>query len=77
MPAQTPPWYFDLMVCTTFAPHTARTHLVEVEDQVQLTYVVEVVVQYLNKKVDRLKVGKLVVCDVAAKAEVKARIPSV
>jgi len=52
-------------------------HLVEVEDQVQLTHIAEVVVKYLHKQVDTLQVGKLIVCDVNTHGKEQTRIPPV
>jgi len=52
-------------------------HLVEVEDQVQLTHIAKVVVKYLHKQVDTLQVGKLVVCDVHTHGKEQTRIPPV
>lgn len=46
-----------------------RVHLVEVEDQVQLTYVAEVLVKDLHEEMDGLEVSKLVIFTVYANAE--------
>lgn len=52
-------------------------HLVEVEDQVQLAHVPEEGVEHLDKEVDRLEVGELVVVGVDARAEEEPRVPPV
>jgi hypothetical protein len=44
-------------------------HLVEVKHQVQLAHVAEECVEHLDKEVDRLEVGQLVVVGVDARAE--------
>lgn len=51
--------------------------LVEVEDQVQLAHVAEEGVQDLDKEVDGLEVGQLVVVGVDAGAEEEAGVPAV
>ena len=52
-------------------------HLVEVEDEVKLTYTSEVLVQYFDKQVDEFKHGKLVVFSVDAQSEIEAGIPTI
>ena len=52
-------------------------YLVEIENQIQFADIAEVVVQDLYKKVYALQIRQLVVCDIHAKTEEKARVSSV
>lgn len=52
-------------------------HLVEVEHQVQLAHIVEVLVEHLDKVVDRLQVAQVVVVHVHADAEVQPSVAAV
>jgi len=51
--------------------------LVKVKDQVQLAHVAEESIQDLNKEVDRLEIGQLVVVCVDSCAEEQAGVPPV
>lgn len=59
------------------AANKTTTHLVKVEDQVELADVAEKGVEHLDEKVNGLEVGQLVVVDVDAGAEEEARVPAV
>lgn len=54
-------------------PDTGRvcghTHLVEIEDQIQLAYVAEELVQHFDEEMDRFEVCELIVICVDADAE--------
>ena len=50
-------------------------HLVEVEDEIQLTYIAKVSVKHLNKVVHQLQCDQLIVAAVNAHYKVKAGIP--
>ncbi len=52
-------------------------HLVKVEDEVELAHVAEEGVEHLDKEMDRLEVGQLVVVGVDARAEEEPRVPPV
>jgi hypothetical protein len=53
------------------------THLVEVENQVQLAHVAEELIQHLNEEMNRLEICELVVRRVDARTEEKTRISPV
>ena len=53
------------------------SHLVEVEDKVQFTNIVEVLIENLYKVVDGLQVVKVVVSDIHADTKVEASIAPV
>lgn len=57
------------------SPHT--THLVEVEDQVQLANIAEELIQHFHEEVDRFKIRQLVVVRVYARAEEEPSIATV
>jgi hypothetical protein len=52
-------------------------HLVEVEHQIQLADVAEKGVEHLDKEVDRLEVGELIIVCVDAGAKEEAGVPPV
>ncbi len=54
-----------------------RIHLVKVEHQVQLADIPEEGVEHLDKEVDRLEVGELVVVGVDARAKEEPRVAAV
>ena len=54
-----------------------RTHLVKVEDEVELAHVAEELVEQLDEKVDGLKVQELVVVHVNGQREEEAGVPAV
>ena len=54
-----------------------RVDLVEVEDQIQLAYIVEVLVENLDKVMDGLQVKKVVVSYIDAYAEVESGVTAV
>lgn len=54
-----------------------RTHLIEIEDQIELTDIVEVLVEHLDEVVYRLQVGQVIVVHVDTDAEVQASVSSV
>lgn len=51
--------------------------LVEVEDQVQLAHVAEELIEHLDKEMDGLQIGQLVVVGVDADAEEQPGVPAV
>lgn len=53
------------------------SHLVEVEDKIKLTDILEIVIQDLDEKVDGLKIQKLVVTDIYAQGKEQPCISSV
>jgi hypothetical protein len=54
-----------------------RIDLVEVEDQIQLAHIAKEGIEDLNKEVNRLEVGKLVVVGIYARAEEEAGVSPV
>jgi hypothetical protein len=60
----------------TYHPHTT-THLVEVENQVQLANIAKELVQHFHEEVDRLKICKLIVVRIYASAEEEPGIPAI
>lgn len=54
-----------------------RTHLIEIEDQIELADIVEVLVEHLDEVVYRLQVGQVIVVHVDTDAEVQASVSSV
>jgi hypothetical protein len=53
------------------------THLVEIEDQIQLADIAEELIQHLHEEVYRLKIRKFVVVRIYARAEEESSIPAV
>lgn len=53
------------------------THLIKVEDQVQLTHIPKELIQHLNKEVNSLEICQRVVIGVDTGAEEEARVTSV
>jgi hypothetical protein len=56
---------------------TLLTHLVKIKDQIQLAHIPKELVQHLDKEVDGLQVGELVVVGVDTHAEEEARVPAI
>ena len=54
-----------------------QVHLVEVEDKIELTDILEVLVENLDKEVNRLERHQFVVCHVAADGEEESSVPPV
>lgn len=52
-------------------------HLIEVEHQIQLTHIPKELIQHFHKEMNRLKVRKLVVVGVYARAEEQASVAAV
>lgn len=50
------------------------TYLVEIEHQVQLTHIPKELIQHLNKEMDSLEIGKLVIIGIDTDAEEQPRI---
>jgi hypothetical protein len=66
---------------STPSPHVPRTghitHLVEVEDQIQLADIAEELIQHFHEEVNRLKIREFVVVRIYARAEEEPSIPAV
>lgn len=54
-----------------------QTHLIEIEDQIELAHIVKVLVQYLDEIVYRLQVGQIVIVHIDTNAEIQAGVSSV
>ena len=53
------------------------THLVEIEDQVKFTDIVEIFIENLDEVVNSLEIRKVVVSDVDTDAEVEASVATI
>jgi len=53
------------------------THLVEIEDQVKFTDIVEIFIENLDEVVNSLEIRKVVVSDVDTDAEVEAGVATI
>lgn len=62
--------------CSPSSFHST-THLVEVEDQIQFTYIAEELIQHLDEEVDSLQVCQLVVIGIHTDAEEQPRVSTV
>lgn len=51
-----------------------RTHLVEIEHQVQLAHIPKELIQHLDKEMDCLEIGKLIIIGIDADTEEQPRI---
>lgn len=52
-------------------------YLIEIKDQIQLTHIVEIFIQHLNKVVNGFKITQIVIIDIYTDAKVETSVSSV
>lgn len=73
---------FDIQSTSLFSTHSIKNsaitiYLVEIEDQIEFTNVMEIFIEHLNEIMDCLQIIQIIVGNVNANAEIQSRITSI